>query len=263
MLATQTTTQLNISARCAITAWATVRANPQAIAKWRKQPLTIGPEVLSTSSLKHADNQTVTALEAVRVAQEHFAGTRPDFRHWGVIAGTNFLGRERCARSILAYPTDGAWGVSPHFIPHQSIHAISGTISQALQSHGPNLGVGGGPNAVPDTFLLAASLLIDAAMPGLWLVLVGHESECIPGLGGDLAAPDCLSIALALVPTTNSAPGCELRFRDLRDDDSLHWKTEPTLDSCANAIAQRQSSVWRLGGTVVAEIDFVGHPEEG
>ena len=62
------------------------------------------------------------------------------FGRWRVLAAPRFLGRaafERRSPSILA---EGAWGVSPHLIPGHSLHSPSGTISQALQAHGPNLG---------------------------------------------------------------------------------------------------------------------------
>ena len=110
------------------------------------------------------------------------------FAAWGVIAAPNFFGRVSNAQSIQRFQAEGAWGVSPHLIPHQSLHGLAGTLSQALKIHGPNFGVSGAPNAGLDALLIAAAMLADGSLPGLWVVLTGHESELIPERGSSALA---------------------------------------------------------------------------
>src|SRR5205085_3519156 len=126
---------------------------PEQVPALRQKP---GPgvgESLPNNFLKHADDQTVLALAAVLHAIQDKGLQETDFTHWGVVAGPCFLGRATLVSALQRYDAEGAWGLSPHFIPHRSQHAVSGTISQALKIHGPNLGAGGGPGAVVEGLL--------------------------------------------------------------------------------------------------------------
>ncbi len=262
MYALQTAERIRVSVRCAIVSCAVTHANALTIAALRKQPTVIASEPMSASFLKHSEEQTVVAIETVRAAIGQFTEPQPEFRDWGVVAAANFFGRIQIARSITAYPTDGAWGVSPHLIPHQSLHAISGTLSQSLKAYGPNFGVGGGPNSVREALLLAASLLADSSLPGLWLILTGYESERIPSADANVTpTPNCCGIAMALRPTIDATYGPELRLGEAANDDAIRWLAEPQLDAIAEAVAQRQSTRWRVGGRIVAELDFAGDLE--
>lgn len=186
--------------RCDVAAWSVLRGSAEEIAHWRKQPVAIGAEKLPVSFLKHADEQTVLALTAVRTALDRAGWQSRSFADWGVIAAPNFLGRISNAGAIQRYQQEGAWGVLPNLIPHLSLHAVSGTISQALKIHGPNFGVGGGANAGPDAFLLAAAMMTDRQLPGLWIVLTGYETEWLPSPTGPTPAPMCQAVVLALTP---------------------------------------------------------------
>lgn len=194
--------------RCHIVAFAVARAGADTIAQWRKTPIDVGGQILSASFLKHAEDQTVLATHAVLDVIAKEGWRQRSFTDWGVLAASKFFGRVLNAQTLERYRAEGSWGVSPHLIPHQSLHAVSGTISQLLKIHGPNLGVGGGPNACPDVMLLALTMLADGALPGLWLVMTGHERECIPAPGTAVAPPACHGVALALTPVTHgkSAP---------------------------------------------------------
>src|SRR5205823_1329464 len=112
------------------------------------------------------------------------------------------------------YAREGAWGVSPHVIPHMSLHAASGTISQLLRLHGPNFGISGGPQASDDAFLISATMLAEGAIPGLWLVLSGHDREHIPAENGSgneaTRGPLCEAVALALLPESEGSEGLVL-----------------------------------------------------
>ena len=78
------------------------------------------------------------------------------------------------------------------------MHAVSGTISLALTIQGPNLSVCNGANAPTEVLLAAASMLCVESLPGLWLVLTGHEREKIPD-DPDASNTHCLAVALALM----------------------------------------------------------------
>ncbi len=151
--------------------------------------------------LRHADEQTVAGAVAVYQAIQSAGWEGRSFSRWGVIAAPCYLGRMALPQALERFRQEGAWGISPHLIPHRSLHSLSGTLSQALQIHGPNFGVGGGPTAVGEAFLLAASLLADD-LPGLWVILTGYspagrlvdQDNCVHGS----YSGNCRAVALAL-----------------------------------------------------------------
>jgi hypothetical protein len=225
-----------------------LRGSAKAIAQWRKEPIVRGGKP-SVSLLKNSEDQTVLGWRAVHAAIEHQHWQERSFADWGVIAAPNLCGRVTNAQSLHLYQKEGAWGISPHLIPHQSLHAMSGTISQALQLHGPNFGVSGAPNASPDAFLMAAAMMMDGRLPGLWVVLTGYETEWIPAADGrPTQGPMCQAAALAL---THDADGAGLHL-------SLGHATDETAcpDFClarlADALAPAAGAPggkWRLAGT--------------
>jgi hypothetical protein len=191
-----------------------VRASAEQVAAWRRQPLALAGESLPASFLKHSEDQTITGLHALQQALQRAGLPTDAFSAWGVLAAPTFLGRFAMALSLGRYLQEGAWGVSPNLIPHHSLHGLSGTISQALKIHGPNFGAGDGPGGHRDAFLLAAGLLADGCadgtLPGLWLVLTGHESEAIPPLDQPTGTPACLAVVLALVGSPHPPAGPRL-----------------------------------------------------
>ncbi|HZZ78650.1 MAG TPA: hypothetical protein VFE62_09035 [Gemmataceae bacterium] len=209
----QTTPIAQMTVRCQIAAHALLRAPADVIAQWRRQPIEHDGEKMSASFLKHAEDQTVAGVTAVLQACAQQEWRHRSFAEWGVIAAPNLFGRINNDRAINQYRKEGAWGISPHLIPQQSLHALSGSVSQFLKLHGPNFGVSGGPNAGPDAMLIAAAMLADGALPGLWVVLTGHESEWIPQADGSLPpAPACLAAALALTPPDRDETGPHVVF---------------------------------------------------
>ena len=150
--------------------------------------------------LKHADEQTVAGLSAVLHAVASFGMADTSFSDWGVIAAPCFLGRTTLASALEQFAVEGPWGLSPHFIPHRSQHALSGTISLALKIHGPNFGAGGGPTGMAESLLASAALLTDEWVPGVWVVVTGWEPELIPVQNQTTLPPaSCRAVALALV----------------------------------------------------------------
>jgi hypothetical protein len=169
-------------------------------------------EALPATILRHADEQTVAALAAVLHAIRDSGMNVADFRDWGIVATPCFLGRATLAVALQRLAAEGAWGISPHFIPHRSQHAVSGTISQVLKIYGPNLGAGGGPGGVLEA-LLAGSVLLDAHRPpGVWIVMTGWEPEAIPDMTGCINPEAvCHALALALVGARPGWQGVRLR----------------------------------------------------
>lgn len=249
--------------RCRLAGWATLRGSTEVLARLRKEPIVVGGESLSASFLRHADDQTVLALRTVLEAIEKEAWQQRSFRDWGVVAAANFFGRTSIAQTVQRLAQEGAWGVSPHVIPHQSLHAMSGTISQALHVHGPNFGINGGPNAAPDAFLISAAMMMDRRLPGLWVVLTGYESENIPPLPGTSSeAPSCQAVALALTPTAPNERGMYLSLgclpHDVAQDFELAYLPEFHLALLAEELAVRPempTAKWRLSDSHWLEIE--------
>jgi hypothetical protein len=200
------TTSAGTAVSCAIRAFATAQASSQDIVLLR-QDLTAPPKGLPASLVKHADDQTIVALAVIFRAIERHQLVGTDFRDWAVLASPRYLGRSSLAGALQRYQAEGAWGVSPHLIPHRSMHAVSGSISQALGIHGANLGVGGGLNGAAEIFMAAATLLADKKLPGLWAIITGLDPE--PQLDDLRHQPlngqfktriRCNGLALALTP---------------------------------------------------------------
>lgn len=171
-------------------------------------------ESLPATFLRHADEQTVAALAAVLHAIRDSGATIGDFTDWGVVAAPCFLGRAMLAAALQRLAAEGAWGISPHLIPHRSQHAMSGTISQVLKIFGPNLGAGGGPGSLVEA-LLAGSVLLDGnQLPGVWVVATEWEPEAIPDTSGQINPEAvCCALALALVGSRPGGRGVRLRVQ--------------------------------------------------
>src|SRR5260370_28100223 len=94
-----------------------------------------GPGVaLPASLLRHADEQTVAGLAAVLHAIHDFKMNVADFRDWGIVAAPCFLGRATLAVALQRLAAEGAWGISPHVIPHRSQHAVAGSTNHGLKT---------------------------------------------------------------------------------------------------------------------------------
>jgi hypothetical protein len=177
----------------------------EGLARFRRHPGPIpeGWTAPQPSRIRHSDEQTVAALGAVYTALESAGRHEPGrYRDWGVVAAPRFLGRGQLVNVIARFVTEGAWGVTPHMVPHYALHAQSGTLSQVLGIHGPNLSVGGGMDAAIQGFVTALTWLTTGTIPGVWIVLSGWTPEYVPDDAGNPADdPECLAIALALVPS--------------------------------------------------------------
>lgn len=198
---------------CEVAAFAVARlAYDEAPAVRRRPEPLFGPG-LPASFLKHVDEQTLVGLVAVFQAVRHGSWTTESFREWGILAAPHFFGQPHMAASLLRFQAEGAWGVSPHVIPHHSLHSLSGTVSQALKIHGPNLGVGGGPGATGEALLTAAAWIERCLLPGVWVVVSTLEphSPLAPD-GEPPPGTTCVGLALALTPPRPDSVGLRLRL---------------------------------------------------
>jgi hypothetical protein len=234
-------------------------AKPEDFPALRLKP---GPgigQALPHSFLKHTDEQTVLSLAAVLHAIDDFGLSATCFTDWGVVAAPCFLGRATLASALQRYESEGAWGISPHFIPHRSQHAVSGTISQALKIHGPNLGAGGGPGSAIEALLASMVLLEGSRLPGVWTTFSDWDPELVPDPQGRPLAPSvCKALALALVPSRAEWRGPRLRAvpaaRGKRGRPEMTAVAKPlsTLETYLTAFSceemWRAAVVWPLDG---------------
>jgi hypothetical protein len=249
---------------CRVAAHAALRAPAELIAQLRREPCAAAGIALSPSLLKHAEDQTVVALTAVMRAVSRAGWEGRSFAAWGVVAAPSFFGRASIAYIVQRFVQEGAWGISPHLIPHQSLHAVSGTISQALKCYGPNFGASAGPDASLDALLLAATLLSEGHLPGLWLVLTGYEREHIPAENGQPVnvPPVCEGVALALTRDEDAAGGLSLtigpapfRADSLGADAAPEFRLGALIEELAQH-PRRAAAQWRLGEMGHVELEM-------
>jgi hypothetical protein len=198
---------------CDVSAHGCARIAPEELPAFRQKPGPAGGVSVPAGLLKHADDQTVAGMAAVLQAIAAGGLGQTSFTEWGVLAAPRFFGRVAMIGLIHRFAIEGAWGVTPHLIPHRSLHSLSGTISQALKIHGPNLGIGGGPGALTEALWTATAMLHGDRLPGVWMVVTAWSPEPC-GEAGEPIPPDsrCLGLALALTPTRPGWRGPRLRL---------------------------------------------------
>ena len=240
---------------CDVLAYGSVRLTPAEIPGLRQKPGPAPSNSLPASFLRHADDQTVVGMAAVlKAIAENGLGSQR-FTEWGVLASPRFLGRVTLAGTIQRFRAEGAWGVSPHIIPHRMLHSMSGAISQALKIHGPNLGVGGGPEGLLESLRVATAMLHGDRLPGLWVVLTGWDPEPIPDAPAPLpAGAGCVGLALALTAARANWRGRRLRLVPPEHDRSSGRKprrgADPDLLSLETLLAALSAPQVRSAGIV-------------
>ena len=203
-------------ARCGIQARGVVCAAWSELPALRKDP---GSAELAPH-IRMSDDQTVLATVAVWRAIVSAGWQEVRFADWGVIAAPRFLGRQRLANACVRYRKHNLRGYSPLIIPHQSLHAVAGTLSIALKIHGPNFGIGGGPDHVSESLLTGLGMVQRGMVPGLWLVVTDIDSEPVATDAGEVDTPTVgHALALALMPNdANSLWTLELQAQADRGD---------------------------------------------
>jgi hypothetical protein len=251
-------------------AFGTVQATAEMIPALRQCPGAPLGEPLPPLFLKHSDEQTIAGLAAVYQAIHAHGLASTSFTDWGVLAAPRSLGRAILAQTLQRFPLEGAWGVSPHLVPHRSLHSVSGTISQALAIHGPNFGVGGGPLSAAEVMLCAAAMVESDKLPGIWVILTGWNPELVlekPGTphrnGHHRAAPRCIGIALALAQAFPGWRGSQFHFRPREAEPGHPAEANPaaripffSLEGLLEALGREDPCiVWNLGRAGQLELE--------
>lgn len=132
------------------------------------------------ANLRHADEQGVACLAAMREALTSCNRPASEFQNWGVVAAPRTPGRSAMTDTILRFPKDGAWGASPHVIPNCSLHSPSGLVSVTYGLRGPNYGVGGVAGRECDIWTALVAFDSSLQTPGAWLLLsaIGQDDMC-------------------------------------------------------------------------------------
>ena len=192
---------IELSFDAAIVASGAAAAPFSAFGAMRKLPPRFPGVELSGHFLKHADEQTILALEAIRRAVEQAGLNTSQHSEWGVVAAPRFIGRLNGGYILQRFAKGGGAAVPPHAVAQNSLHSMSGAASVALGIHGPNLGVGGGAWAIADGFAAALTLFQGAGVPGMWLLMTEWSPEPIPNERGEpLNETTCYAVAMAIVP---------------------------------------------------------------
>ena len=226
----------------------------------RKQSETL-PGKLGNSLLRHCDEQTLAALVAVRDAIEHLETPPDEFRNWGVVFSSRYLGRSAFAQALNKFAIDGPWNVSVQVVPNRSLHSPASMIGLALGCHGPCIGVGGGLDGEPDAWLTATSLLEQQSLPGMWLIFSGWEPDKqIDPEGVPLEETRCTALVLALQPSSAGPNAARLRIvYDPNSPTALEVPAKANAMSLFQQFASSGTNVMEmtaaLGGGLCAVID--------
>jgi hypothetical protein len=224
----------SFSFSAAIESWGSACIPLAAIAPLRKKLPAWVPDSVAGHFLKYTDEQTVAAVAAVdRAIQTHQIDLRKQ-RHWPIIAAPRFLGRVAGPAVIHGYDRGGPQSVSPHIIPQNSLHSVSGALSILLASRGPNVGVGGGPESLDDAILAAFSLPGSGQAVGCWLVATAWDPE--PVADRDCRPqnePVCHALALTLRFAAAAGACGELTLRSSAASQIANPPTE-----CRASVAQ-------------------------
>jgi hypothetical protein len=197
---------------------------------------------LSPSLLKYAEEQTVVSLAAVLRAIRDFGLSEEKFTDWGAVAGPRFLGREAMTRHLDKVAIQGAPGTSPLITAYLSLHAISGTISQALQLHGPNLGVGGSRGNLEEALLIGLAMQQEQALPGVWVTASEWDPEPIPDDASQQPEPVCRALALALTQAGIAQPKLILRL--VAGEDHRERASPTVADLMHFLLARGDAKAW-------------------
>jgi hypothetical protein len=240
-----------VMAACSLAAAGVAVATLAELPALRERPGGPNSRTVPPRFLRHADEQTVVGLAAVLRAMDDPALADENYATWGVIAAPVLPGRLGGAATFTKFREGGPAAISPHIIPQNSLHSVAGAISVGLGLHGPNFGIGGGPEALAEGLTVALSLVDDTNLPGLWLVLTQWTPEPVPdGRGSTATETTCSAIALAL--RAQAGPGVTLRMT-LPGSRAL---TASSRDACDSRLEQAPADHGRLadGREALAEL---------
>jgi hypothetical protein len=181
------------------------------------------------------------AVHAVLIAIAALPPDRRDCTRHGVVAASCQAGRLATAASLAKLRTHGAVSVSPHIVPQCSLHSIAGAVSVALGMHGPNVGIGGGPEALAEGLFTSLSFLQPgggADAEGAWLIATDWAEEpSLDSTGAAVGDPTCRALALFLEPTAAAPLGLAVHNPDAPAARPRAIETHDPLGSFARAVA--------------------------
>jgi hypothetical protein len=228
-------------AACGIAAHAFVEAPLSQVAALRDRAGPEGSPALPPRFLRHCDEQTVVAVHAVLTAIASLPADRRDCTRHGVVAASCQAGRLATAASLAKLRSQGAVSVSPHIVPQCSLHAIAGAVSVALGMHGPNVGIGGGPDSLAEGLFTALSFLQPgggADTDGAWLIASDWADEpTLDVSGAAVGDPTCRALALFLQPAAATALGLAVHVLDASVVGAQAVETHDPLGDFARAVA--------------------------
>src|SRR5262249_25533348 len=111
-----------------IAAFGVVEATPDMLCDLRRCPGPTHGEPWPPNLLKHSDEQTVAGLAAVLQAADRHHLPWTSFSNWGILAASHCLGRTALVDVMDRFDAHGACTVSPHIIPHRTLHSVSGML---------------------------------------------------------------------------------------------------------------------------------------
>lgn len=200
----------DVTSACSLAAVGVVAATLAELPALRDQPGGPNGPAVPARFLRHSDEQTVVGLAAVLRAMGSSSLQDTCYDDWGIVSAPVFLGRMGGAGAFTKFHEGGPAAISPHVIAQNSLHSVAGAISICLGMHGPNFGIGGGPDALAEGLTVALGLVDQSSLPGLWLVLTQWSPEPVPdGRGSTQTETTCLGVALALIP--DAGQGVALR----------------------------------------------------
>lgn len=253
---------------CGIVAHALVEARLSEIPGLRDAPAIPGSPTLPPRFLRHCDEQTVVGMHAVLRGLAATGRPLEAFARHAVVAAPCHAGRFMAARSLAGLRQGGPVMVSTHVVPQGSLHSLAGAVSVGLGLHGPHIGVSGGPDALAEGLLAAASLLRAGTADettGVWLVATAWDAEPpLDAEGTPLTDPLCRGLAVGI--ETGHAAGVTLSLDARSDDAAACGTSNPSTvlaDFAAGLTACReQAAPWTLACPGAAGLQFMVRPQQ-
>lgn len=256
---------------CGIVAHALVEARLSEIAGLRDTPAIPGSPTLPPRFLRHCDEQTVVGMHAVLRGLTATSRPLKAFARHAVVAAPCHAGRFMAARSLAGLRQGGPVMVSTHVVPQGSLHSLAGAVSVGLGLHGPHIGVSGGPDALAEGLLAAASLLQARTADettGVWLVATAWDAEPpLDAEGTPLTDPLCRGLAIGIeIGHAAHTSGVTLSLDARSDGVALCEASNPSTvlaDFAASLTACReQAATWRLTCPGAAGLHFMVRPQQ-
>ena len=195
----------DLSALCLVESYATASVHSSAVNALAREKHSHGCHSLPPRFLRHADEQTVIGMHSIIRAMAVDTQESRDMSNDAVIAATCLAGQPSAARTMIGLRDKGPVAVTPHIVPQCSLHSVASAASVGFGMHGPNFGVGGGPHAPAEGFLLALTLapMLARTSPSsrIWLVCTGWDQQPSLDANGNLTNdPVCRGMTFVLKP---------------------------------------------------------------